>query len=64
MHSVTTRAQNVDALFFMGGWGRYGYDEKHDGRCYAELLFLLPVGSASQIVHFGASRARNFDALF
>jgi hypothetical protein len=32
-------AQNNDALFFMPGWDRYGFDKKHVGSHYAELLF-------------------------
>jgi hypothetical protein len=31
---------------------------------YAELVFLYPMEFAGHIVHSGASRARNFDALF
>jgi hypothetical protein len=32
--------------------------------CYTELVFLRPVGSACDIVHFGASGSRSIDALF
>jgi hypothetical protein len=31
---------------------------------YAELVFLHPVGSTGNVVHSGASGARNADALF
>jgi hypothetical protein len=45
-------------------WDRYGFDKKCNGTCYAELLFLPPVGSAGHIVHSSASGARNVDTLF
>jgi hypothetical protein len=48
VHSGASRAQNVDALFFM----------------LAELVSLHPVGPAGPVVHSGASRARNIGAQF
>jgi hypothetical protein len=45
-------------------WDRYGFDKKRVGTCYPELVFYHPMGSAGHIVHFGASSARNVDALF
>jgi hypothetical protein len=38
--------QNVDALFFMLGWGWCGLQKKHAGTRYAELVFFHPVVSA------------------
>jgi hypothetical protein len=35
---------------FMLGWEQYGFDKKHTGTCYAELVFLHPVGFAFQCV--------------
>jgi hypothetical protein len=64
VHSGACGAQNIDALFFMLGWDRYGFNKKHDATCYVELMFFHPVGSAGHVVHTGASRARNLDALF
>jgi hypothetical protein len=32
--------------------------------CYAELVFLHPVGSAGRVVHSGAFGVRKLDALF
>jgi hypothetical protein len=48
----------------MLSWDRYRYDKKRAGTCYAEILFLHLVASAGHIVHFGASMARNVNALF
>jgi hypothetical protein len=53
----TSEAQNVDALFFMFGWAQSGLHRKHAGTCYAQLVFLHPIGSAGLVVHYGASRA-------
>jgi hypothetical protein len=48
----------------MLGWDWYRFDKKCVGICYAELVFLHPVGSVGHVVFFGASRARNVDAHF
>jgi hypothetical protein len=48
-------ARNIDALFFVLGWDRSGFHEKHIGTSYVELLFLHPMGYAGQVVHSGAS---------
>jgi hypothetical protein len=48
----------------MLGWDQYGFDKKHDGTRYAELVFLHHMGYAAQVVHSGASGARNCDTLF
>jgi hypothetical protein len=50
--------------FFKLLWDRYGYNKKHVGTRYAELVFLHPVGDEAHVVHFVSSRARNVDALF
>jgi hypothetical protein len=36
-------ARNVDALFFVLRWDRYGFHKKHVGTRYTELVFLHPV---------------------
>jgi hypothetical protein len=56
--------QNGDALFFMLGWDRYGFNKQHDGTDYFELVFLHPMGSMGHVVHSIASGARNGDKLF
>jgi hypothetical protein len=56
--------RNIDTLFFILRWDRYGYDKKRAETYYPELVFLHPVGSASHIVYSSASRARNVNAPF
>jgi hypothetical protein len=38
--------------------------ENRNGSCYAELMFLHPVGSTGHVVHCGAYGAQNVDAPF
>jgi hypothetical protein len=45
-------------------WAWCGFHKKSAGTYYAELVFLHPVGSVGQFMHFGPSGARNVDALF
>jgi hypothetical protein len=58
------RARNIDALFFMLGWDRYGFDRMHTRTRYTKLVFSHPVGSTVHVVHSGASEPRNIAALF
>jgi hypothetical protein len=43
---------------------RWDFQKNRAGTRYAELVFLHPVGYAGYVVHSGASRACNVDALF
>jgi hypothetical protein len=45
-------------------WARCGLHKKHVGTRYVELVILLPVGSAGNVVHSGVNRVQNVDALF
>jgi hypothetical protein len=47
----------------MLGWTQNRYHKKHVRTCYAELGVLHPVRSC-HIVHSGASRVQNVEALF
>jgi hypothetical protein len=48
----------------MLGWDRCSFHKNRVGTSYVELVLLHPVGYAGLIVHYGASRAGNIDALF
>jgi hypothetical protein len=56
--------RNIDTLFFMLGWAWCDFHKKHVGACYAELVFLHPVGPSGQVVHSSAIGSRSVDALF
>jgi hypothetical protein len=43
VHSVSSGARKIDALFFMLVWDWYRFHKKRDGTRYAELVFLHPV---------------------
>jgi hypothetical protein len=40
VHSIASGVQEVDALFFMLEWDRYGFDKMRTRTRYAELVFL------------------------
>jgi hypothetical protein len=48
----------------MLGWSWYRFRKRDGWTCYAELVYFHPVGSTGHVVHCGASRAQNIDALF
>jgi hypothetical protein len=60
MHSGAFAVRNIDALFVILGWDRYGFLKKHArthyaGTHYAKHVFYYLVGSTGHIVHSGAS---------
>jgi hypothetical protein len=45
-------------------WDLYGFNKKHIGTRYADLVFFNPVEFAGHVVHSSASGERNGDAQF
>jgi hypothetical protein len=64
VHSGASTTCNVNALFCMLGWALCAFHKHRTGTCYAEVVFLIPVGSAGHRVQSGACGPRNVDALF
>jgi hypothetical protein len=55
VHFGASQVQNVDALFFVLGWDRYGFHKNNVETRYAERVFLYVVGPTGHVVHLGAS---------
>jgi tetrahydromethanopterin S-methyltransferase subunit E len=45
VYSSASGVRNVDALFFMLVWVCSCFDKNCTGTCYAEVVFLHPIGS-------------------
>jgi hypothetical protein len=59
------RAASINSAWdTLHGWDRYGFNKKHAGSHYTEVVFLHPVGSAGHDVHSAASGSQNINALF
>jgi hypothetical protein len=50
--------------YFQPQWDLYRFHKKCTETPYTELLFLHPVESAGHVLHSGASKSCNIDALF
>jgi hypothetical protein len=57
VHSGVSRPQNVDAVFFILEWDRYGFHKKRVRTRYAEVVFLHPVRFVGHVVHSSVSVA-------
>jgi hypothetical protein len=64
VHFGVSVPRNVDAVFFMLRWYRYGFYKKRIRTHYVELVFFHPVGSTGHVVYSSASGAQNSDTLF
>jgi hypothetical protein len=64
VHSSASGARNADTLFFMNGWDKYEFHKRRAATRYAKFVFLHPVGSTGNVVHFGAYGVRIVNGLF
>jgi hypothetical protein len=59
LHSSVFGVQDVDSLFFMIGWDRYGFAKKRTETRYTEVMFLHSMGSPCHVVHSTAFGVQN-----
>jgi hypothetical protein len=55
VHFGASAERNIDALFVILKWDWYGFNKKHVGTRYTEVVFLYQVGFVGHDVHSGAS---------
>jgi hypothetical protein len=51
VHSGLSGVRDIDTLFFMLRWDRYGFDKSMSGHITVNLCFLYPVASVGYVVH-------------
>jgi hypothetical protein len=54
VHFGASGVQNVNVLYFLLGWDRYGFHEKRVRTGYTKLVFLNLVESVGHLVHSDA----------
>jgi hypothetical protein len=64
MRSGASVMQNIDAIFFMLRWARFGFDKNRTGTRYVELVCFASSGTYGSVVRFGTLGVQNVDASF
>jgi hypothetical protein len=64
VYSIAPGPRNVNTLFFVLGWDRYGFNKKCNGTCHAEHVSLHSMGYVVHVEHSVGSGARNRRTIF